>query len=81
MLRQEEEVKREFLCIIPTIDTVKDIKSLRAISRTHNWVLDDVGPFGTDGIITSIHCENCGLERKAIHSNIEESRKKKVNRK
>ena len=68
-----EEISEGFSCFIPTIDYVKDMKALFKVWSTHNWVFDNVEPFGNDGIITSIHCENCGLERKAIHSNITES--------
>jgi hypothetical protein len=51
------------------------MKSLYKVWRTHNWVFDKAERFGEDGLLTTIHCDICGLQRRAIHSNLKESAK------
>jgi hypothetical protein len=63
-------------CIVPTYNEIKDMASLSAMWNSHNWTLDKVERFGLDAILTSIHCRNCGLQKKSIHSNLEESASK-----
>jgi len=44
--------------------------------RSHEWVSDKAEAYGTNGILTRVHCKNCGLQRIAVVTEIRESAKR-----
>ncbi len=68
-----------YSCITPTVEVLRNgIESLQLVLPSHNWSLDKAQYFGEDAILMAVHCESCGLEQKAIFSNVKESAKKSL---
>jgi hypothetical protein len=63
-------------CIIPTVDLLSNKQTLLQVLQSHDWEVDKTETHGQDGILSKIHCANCGLERIFIVSNIEDSTKR-----
>lgn len=63
----------EHVCITPSVKTFSETDSFLTFAKTHEWVVDGAEEYGRNGILSRIHCKNCGLERMAIISEIAES--------
>jgi hypothetical protein len=50
-------------CIIPTISEIKKSDPPDKTILTHQWILESVGTYAGDGILTKMHCSDCGLRR------------------
>jgi hypothetical protein len=79
MLSQEQETlesNSEAVCASPSVQGIENVYDLFRIEKSHSWRLQNVRPFGEDGVLMIIQCINCGLERKSIHSDINDSAKR-----
>ena len=75
-LTEEKEKVKQFSCIAPTIELLSNKETLLQVLGSHDWEVDRTEPSGQDGILSKIHCANCGLDRIFIVSNIEQSAKR-----
>jgi hypothetical protein len=73
-MTSERVPPEEFLCATPTLELVRNEKTLSQVLQTHVWNVEKAEVYA-DGFLTRIKCLRCGLKRTAIISNIADSAK------
>lgn len=75
VLRTEKKENHSFdhICVTPTVEALADTRLFFAFLKSHKWTVDKAEAYATNGILNKIHCENCGIERTAVVTEIRES--------
>jgi hypothetical protein len=63
-------MKDGVVCCVPSIPEISDPENCSLVSNSHEWVIVETEPYGSDGILTRSRCSKCGLGRLLLYYDI-----------